>query len=476
MRKSNYLVWLRLISFALILYLIWKNTSFTIIVAGIIFIIEVITEVFELVKVRRGRVGSFLTPFTHRIFVLGILLLYYFRGEFHIVILLLYVLRDAIVSYVRWIAARDDAVLRSDYYAKVLNYCQLGIIASLLFKSIMPHIAAKLTIIFVLFSVIMVVLSIVHNSAVYLTTVSRRRKIGRELEHEDIIILANKRARGFMDRYRRRLLKRFARRRKAKIVYLRRNNLFKDIEDKIVGKKHIVIAGGDGTFEGALNHPHLKKKVLGFFPLGAGNAFYSYFYKGKRFEYLRSRFPFRETKIDVLELTMNGTSCETLFMSLGVDADVMRLSHRGRTKNGLQDYVVASLKALFTVPGGYDLFLTVDGKKMDFENSQAITFGKVPYFGYGVRSLLGRMELDDGIMLGLGCTNTHNLLLNKPVRVWGLLLQMMGLHRAPLHAIRGKKIQVTSEIPFPVQAGGEFLGYTQKLNVRVKRLQKILLV
>ena len=72
-----------------------------------------------------------------------------------------------------------------------------------------------------------------------------------------------------------------------------KKNMYENIEQKIKDDQQIIIAGGDGSFESALNYKPFWKKRLGFFPLGAGNAFYSYFYKGKRFEYLRSWFQFR---------------------------------------------------------------------------------------------------------------------------------------------------------------------------------------
>ena len=135
------------------------------------------------------------------------------------------------------------------------------------------------------------------------------------LEKEDLMILANKRARGYKDKYRRRLLKVFAKRRKASVIHLPpKKKMFEDLGNKIKENQQIIIAGGDGSFEGALNYKPFNDKLLGFFPMGAGNAFYSYFYKGKRFEYLRSRFNFREMKLDVLELEWEKGKKQTLFL------------------------------------------------------------------------------------------------------------------------------------------------------------------
>jgi diacylglycerol kinase family enzyme len=252
--------------------------------------------------------------------------------------------------------------------------------------------------------------------------------------------------------------------------------MFSGIDEKVKNYKHVVIAGGDGSFEGALNYKPLEKKSLGFFPLGAGNAFYSYFYIGKRFEYLRSRFNFLEMKLDILELEWDKGKVQTSFLSLGVDAEVMRLSSKNRTQHGLFDYVAASWKALFKAKGDYDLSCTIDGKEKTLENCVNFTFAKIPYIGYGIRALPGVIEPNDGKIYGSACINSHSHFFNKPVRLWGLILGTLGLNRPPLFKFKGKKIKIRSEVPFPLQAGGEFLGYTHWVKIRVLRKQKVLVI
>jgi len=86
------------------------------------------------------------------------------------------------------------------------------------------------------------------------------------------------------------------------------------------------------------------------------------------------------------------------------------------------------------------------------------------------------VEPNDGKVYGLACINTHSAFFNKSVRIWGLLLAMLNMGRSPLLPFRGKKIVLESEVPFPLQAGGEFLGYTHKLKIKVKRKQKVLMI
>jgi len=57
-----------------------------------------------------------------------------------------------------------------------------------------------------------------------------------------------------------------------------------------------------------------------------------------------------------------------------------------------------------------------------------------------------------------------------------LLFANFNLLKAPFVALKGKEIFVESAEPFPLQAAGEFLGYTSWVKVKVARKQKVLMV
>lgn len=294
---------------------------------------------------------------------------------------------------------------------------------------------------------------------------------------ENIIILANRRSRGYRDVYRRHLLNIFAKRRNASIYYLSpgNGNLFSSLQSAIHAATDVIIAGGDGTFESALNYKPLQKKSLGFFPLGAGNSFYSYFYKGNRFEYLRSRFHFKEINLDVLELELDHRKVQTLFLSVGIDAEVIRLA-KERTNNGFSDYLFGSIRAFLRGNASYDLAIIVDKKANDWQKCSNITLGKIPFHGFGMRSLLGKIPPADSFVYGLAYRGGNSSLMNKIVRLWALLLMVLGIRQNSLIPFRGKEITLQSNNPFPVQAGGEFIGYSKSLKVRVIRKQKVLVI
>ena len=309
----------------------------------------------------------------------------------------------------------------------------------------------------------------------YLKGLQTRRELGKMVGRESMIILANKKSGGYRDKYRRYLLGVFAKRRNAPIYYLSGKNLFSGVERHIKNVKNIIIAGGDGTFESALNYKPLQNKNLGFFPLGAGNALYSFFYRGKRFEYLRSRFKFREVPLDVLELEWEDGTRETLFLSLGTDGEVVHTISR-KEKHSFSDYFSAGAKVAFGKQLQYGIDCKVDGQKYHWNNCINLILGKIPYLGFGMRSLLGRIEEDDGSVLGMACVNTHSPFFNKALRLWAIFLTQLGLAKAPLILLKGKEFVVRGKKQFPLQAGGDFVGYTKWIKVKVKRKQNVLVI
>ncbi len=490
MNISNLIALFRIVVVPLIVYLIYQETAPTSLWAVIFLFIAVFSTIIDdiIAKIREEetRFNSFIDPFADKFLIVVILFVFVLQKEFSLFIFLFFIFRDLVVILFRWLASHDDIDIKEEVYWNICIISQITIVLGLLVKeylvydlgfSLFGPVNAIITLATAI-AIIFMIVSIVHHSFTYFHGIRIRKKFGEKINKEKIIILANRKSRGYKDGYRRRLLKVFSKRRNAPISFfnLRKTDMFSGIDLKIKDYKQIVIAGGDGSFEGALNYKPLEKKSLGFFPLGAGNAFYSYFYKGKRFEYLRSRFNFREMKLDVLELEWEKGKKQTLFLSLGVDAEVMRLSSKNRTQHGLFDYVAASWKALFKAKGDYDFSCNIGGKEKMLENCVNFTFAKIPYIGYGIRALTGKVEPDDGNVYGSACINSHSHFFNKPVRLWGLILGTLGLERPPLFSFKAKKFEIRSEVPFPLQAGGEFLGYTHWVKIKVLRKQKVLVI
>ena len=482
---------LRLVLLPIIIYLIYQNQAFSSLLAVILFSLIILSDVFDGYIARRRheitRFGSFLDPVSDKLIIYSLVLIFAIKEQLLLIMLILFMVRDIIVNYCRFIAAKHDFPIKEYAYTKIKAAFQYALVLFLLSKEFFNYgsfqdsffLAASQGLIWLLvlsLGILSVTSSIYYGVKVW-RQVRRQVKLGKEVENGSLVILANKKSRGYRDLYRRRLLNVFSRRRKAKMIYLsmKQEEMYQGIAQQIKDSSQIVIAGGDGSFESALNYQPFWKKSLGFFPLGAGNAFYSYFYKGKRFEYLRSRFKFRVMELDVLELEWEKGSRQTLFAGIGVDAEIPRLTKK-RTQNGFFDYIAASWRGLLRGKADYDLSLKINGKNYSWDNCINITFGKVPYYGYSIRSFPGQIVPNDGLVYGLACVSPHSLVWNKPLRLWGLLLTMFGINRPPMLDFKSKEIMIKSEVPFPVQAGGEFIGYSSWVKVRVVRQQKVLVI
>lgn len=478
MKTANFISFFHLVVLPFILYFVLQRTPFFTLLAILFLLFSVLVDVTEKVMGRKKTMISFLHPFSDKIVVLTLLLVFVLQGVFSGIVLSIFLLRDVIIGLIRIAASRDDVAIRGELYGKAITSMQFVLLFLILGEQLFVPLANSLQLVIALLTFLALalgVISIFHYGYVYTNGFRTRRESGKIVEQERMIVLANKKSGGYSNAYRRYLLRIFARRRNAPIYYLSEKNLFRGVEAKLRKKKNVIIAGGDGTFEAALNYKPLQEKNLGFFPLGAGNSFYSYFYKGKRFEYLRSRFPFREAPLDVLELEWEGGKRDTLFLSIGVDAEVAHaIKHKKR--HSFADYFAAGAKVAFGEPIQYDLECSVDEKKYHWNNCINLIVGKVPYIGYGIRSLLGVSKEDDSTILGMACINTHSPVFNKALRLWGVFLTQLGLVKAPLISLKGKEFVVRSKEGFPLQAGGEFLGYAKWIKVRVKRKQKVLMI
>jgi len=478
MNIANLLSVIHLVLLPFMIFLIVQKIPFFTMLAIVILLFSVLTDVTGKIVGKKKISASFLHPFSDKIVVLILLFVFVLQGTFSSVVFAIFLLRDIIITFIRINASRDDVVIRGELYGKTITVLQFVLVFMILGKSLIIPLVKAFEFIISIFTLVILglgVVSILHYGYVYWKGLRTRKELGKTVEKEPMIILANKKSGGYRDKYRRYLLGVFAKRRNAPIYYLSGKDLFSGVEKNVRKIKNVIIAGGDGTFEAALNYKPLHDKNIGFFPLGAGNAFYSFFYRGKRFEYLRSRFKFREAPLDILQLEWSGGRRETLFLSLGVDGEVVHvITHKER--HSFPDYFSAGAKVAFGKKAQYDLACTVDGRKYRWENAINLILGKVPYIGFGMRSLLGTIKKDDGYILGMACVNTHSPFFNKALRLWAIFLTQMGLAKAPLIPLKGKEFLVESKKPFPLQAGGEFLGYTKWVKVTVKRKQKVLMI
>ena len=171
MRLNNFLALLRLSILPLIIFLLYSNQYiYSIVLLSIALFLEYLSGRLK----KKGEITSFLDPFSQKFFTTGLLFVLFLRGEFHFFLLLFFLLRDFIVSVIKWIGARDDALIRVDFFGRMTVYFLFGVIYSILFKKFFSitsgstFVSDKMIILFILFSLASAFLSIIHHTLVYL--------------------------------------------------------------------------------------------------------------------------------------------------------------------------------------------------------------------------------------------------------------------------------------------------------------------
>ncbi len=491
MHLANLISIFRILTLPLIVYLLILNTTQAVFWAIVIYGFAVFSDIIDGYIARKTNkkqlIGSFIDPLADKLLIMGLLLYFTLYHQFSWTILLILIVRDFSAGIFRFLSGREDIIFSPrKIYSLAVSTSQFLLVFSLLLQTFVFAGSIKLAnhvflilamvLFFTTVAVVIAALSFIHSLLFYTSEIKRKKRHSLQIKSAPLAIVANRKAGGYYNSYRRHLLQVFAQRRDAPLFYFPdQKDMYVGIERDLDAYKHVVIAGGDGSFESALNYPPLQKKVLGFFPLGAGNAFYSFFYKGKRYEYLRSRFPFREMELDVVELEWEQGRRQTVFVNIGLDADVIRYS-QDRSRHGFAVYLRGCWRSLLKAQSAYHFEVNSNGRKKVFSNCSTIVLGKIPYLGYGLRSLVGIIKPDDQRVYGLAVINRHASWLNKPLRAWALLVGIFNANIPPLLSFNGKEITIRSSIPFPIQAGGEYLGESTWVKLKVVRKQKVLVV
>lgn len=273
------------------------------------------------------------------------------------------------------------------------------------------------------------------------------------------IVLANPKSTGNNWPTVRALLDRFVKHHDARLVFLG-DSMFTGLR---IREEGVIIAGGDGTFQAALNHKPFRKKAIGFFPLGAGNAVHASLHEQRKLLGLLSgKLVVKE--LDVLHIRWHNGSIDTVMFSMGVDALIMERTKRQSFLRSI-DYAKAAAD-VSRKSHSWNATWVIDGKhhQGSFTN---VLVGKIPYYGYAIKSIPGNVKFNDGKIYGLFSDGKM-----KPLdRMLHLFAMHFGLTKKG--AFRCKSFTVEGE-EFPIQGAGEFLGRTNKVIVRVLRKQRIL--
>ncbi len=219
----------------------------------------------------------------------------------------------------------------------------------------------------------------------------------------------------------------------------------------------LVVAGGDGTFNEALNAVP-KGTALAYLPLGSGNA-------------LRHALKLPLTLSGVARRIKRGrprgidlVSCngrKALFASVGLEGKVLieREKYLRKGVRGFESYVRATVKSAL---GGYEdtaAEVSMDGKKFKVDKCLSLVVSKIKFYGYGIL-IMPQARLRDGYL--------HTLLASLE-----LFDPNCGLAAALVGGNRGGAYRACREILFktrrqmPWQLNGSLQGHAKSFRFKV---------
>jgi diacylglycerol kinase family enzyme len=159
----------------------------------------------------------------------------------------------------------------------------------------------------------------------------------------------------------------------------------------------LVVAGGDGTFSDVLNAVHLEDVILGYLPMGTGNALrHCLGYRGSIPEIAAAIRRGRTRTYDLIRCDGG----QLAFMaSVGLDGVAVRLweqSHR-TGERGFWDYGKAVWRAVVKEYRPVRCSVDIDGETLEVARLLTLMVVKQPYYGFGIK-VVPRARWEDGLL------------------------------------------------------------------------------
>ena len=128
---------LRVLLLPIIIILHYQHTGFASLIAVLLFFLIILSDMFDGVIARRRheitRFGSVLDPLSDKLIIYVLLLIFALEENLLWIILLVFIFRDFVVNYSRFIAAKNDLEIKEYSYRKIKAIFQYTLILLLLF-------------------------------------------------------------------------------------------------------------------------------------------------------------------------------------------------------------------------------------------------------------------------------------------------------------------------------------------------------
>ncbi|HEX8525212.1 MAG TPA: diacylglycerol kinase family protein [Tepidisphaeraceae bacterium] len=246
---------------------------------------------------------------------------------------------------------------------------------------------------------------------------------------------------------------------KAEVVFEKPGEL---TDEQIVkGTKAAIAIGGDGTIRGvaARLHAAAKKPIpMLIVPMGTANLLGRHLGIRWHAETVAEEVAQVLAHHRIIELDAAVANTELFLLMAGIGLDAQVVHELDRIRRGPIDYTSYVLPAAMALAKYRFAPVTVRvDEKVIADEIPAVAFvGNVREYGTGF-AILPHAVPNDGLLdvCVLPCANPKDL-------VFHLMRAVTGDHLLAEGSIyvKGKRVQVTSEVPVPVQIDGDAAGYT----------------
>jgi diacylglycerol kinase family enzyme len=166
----------------------------------------------------------------------------------------------------------------------------------------------------------------------------------------------------------------------------------------------LVVAGGDGTFSNIINAIDTAETVVGFLPLGTGNAMrHALKY---RIDLIDIAIRIRDGEIREYDLINCDDKRRAFTSSVGIDGTVIQLweRYRAQGRSGFKTYFRALFNSYFKEFKKTTVKVTIDDATFEMSKLLTLMVVKQPYYGFGMK-VVPRARFDDG-KLHINCNNS----------------------------------------------------------------------
>ncbi|MCG6892134.1 MAG: hypothetical protein LJE65_00875 [Desulfobacteraceae bacterium] len=223
----------------------------------------------------------------------------------------------------------------------------------------------------------------------------------------------------------------------------------------------LVVAGGDGTFSDVLNAVHLEDVILGYLPMGTGNALrHCLGYRGSIPEIAAA---IRRGRTYTYDLIRCDGGRLAFMASVGLDAMAVRLwgQARRRGERGFRCYAKAVLHALLRSYRPVRCSVDIDGERLEVARLLSLMVVKQPYYGFGIK-VVPRARWDDG-WLHAQCLPAGFFNALAGLATAATVGNRMGWYRT------GRKVVLRAGEPLSLQMDGNPGGSGRRFRFRVMR-------